>query len=92
MTARAALLSMAATLLLSAVTAVNVESDVAEDAAALMNMKKAEQPVLYQAIGRKSLKCWQCAVTMGEREGWNLMHCWSNRILRWKLKISYVPF
>ena len=72
LTARAALLSMAATLLLSAVTAVNVESDdVAEDAAALMNMKKAEQPVLYQAIGRKSLKCWQCAVTMGEREGWN---------------------
>ena len=48
-------------------TAVNVESDVAEDAAAMMNMKKAEQQAMsYQAIGRKSLKCWQCAVTMGE--------------------------
>ena len=70
LTTRAALLSIAATLL-SAVTGVNVERDVAEDAAAMMNMRKAEQPVQYQAVGRKSLKCWQCAVTMGEREGWN---------------------
>ena len=67
--ARAAVLSTAAAIaLLSAMatSAVKVEMDVAEDAAALMNMKKAEQPVLYQAVGRKSLKCWQCAVTMGE--------------------------
>ena len=67
--ARAAMLSTASAIALLSVlatSAVKVEMDVAEDAAAMMNMKKAEQPVLYQAVGRKSLKCWQCAVTMGE--------------------------
>ena len=64
---RVTLLLLAALLsAVAAVTAVKVEFDASEDAAAMMNMKKAEQPVLYQAVGRKSLKCWQCAVTMGE--------------------------